>query len=217
MAGGKPPLKRHMPPPRKRRARKSRRPTYDRSQHDELAGELGFFRVLAFDISSVAAGWSVFEAGNLVDYGVHYQVGVDHGERLMTFGRFLAQKIKDVQPTHVAFEEPYQGRQKNAFGVLQFYIAILHAAHFAHFGYEIPDANRITAREVKRLNNFPSGLTHAENKAMAVERVNLRYGLNLFYAGEYRKHDSDDDIADAILVNAAWHRREHPELLDTVA
>jgi hypothetical protein len=206
-----------MPPPRKRRARKAKRSQFDRSQHDEHAGELGFFRVLAFDISSVACGWSVFEAGTLTDSGVYYQLGRDHGERLMHFGRFLGELFERIEPTHVAYEEPFQGRQKNAFGVLQFYIAVLLAAHFEYFEYEVPNANRITAREVKRLNNFPSGLTHAQNKALAVERVNLRYGLDLRYGGEHHKLDSDDDIADAILVNAAWHRREHPELLEVVA
>jgi Holliday junction resolvasome RuvABC endonuclease subunit len=211
MAPNVPRLKRNIPTP-KRRSR-SRRSTFDRSQHDELAGELGYFRVLSLDISSRAAGWALFEAGELVEYGVFYQEGLDHGERLVHFRAFLTDLLTTCQPTHVCYEEPYQSRQKYAFGILQLYVGVVLACHFEHFGYEVPQVNRVSAREVKRLNHLPSGLTHAQNKATAVERVNAWYGLDLKYAGEHHKQESGDDVADAVLVNRAWHRREHPELV----
>jgi hypothetical protein len=208
------PLRGRRQVPHKRRSPRRRRgAAYDRSQHDELAGDLGFFRVLALDVSSRAAGWALFEAGDLQEYGVYYQEGDDHGERLGNFRTFLTGLLVSVSPTHVCYEEPYQGRHRSAYGVLQLYVSVILSTHFSHFGYEVPALNRVTAREVKRLNDMPSGLTHEKNKAAAVVRVNDWYGLQLRYAGESRKRDSDDDIADAILVNRAWHRREHPELL----
>ena len=201
-----------MPTPRKRPSRATRKRTrgqYHRPSYDELA-EANGYRLLALDVSSVAAGWALFEGGKLHSCGVYPQQGTDHGERMLHFAEWLQEMFIETDPTHVVYEAPFQSRERHAFGVLMWYVGVMLAEHWRHFQYEIPDINRMPAREVKRLHGFPSGCSHAQNKRMAVDRVNGLYGFELKY--DRTKGKSDDDVADAVLLGRAWLMRYHPDL-----
>lgn len=139
--------------------------------------------------------------------------GQDHGEKLVDFHAWLASMFLDWEPTDVIYEMPYPGRERHAFGVLQMYVAALFAEHWVFFGREIPTTNRITPREVKRLNKLPEGGSYKANKALACQRVNELYQLNLKYdPNDREKQRSQDDTADAILLGRAWSLRYDPRL-----
>jgi hypothetical protein len=171
-------------------------------------------RVLAFDISSVCVGWSVWVNGELERHGKFGQQGEDHGERLACFRHWLLGTFKQFTPDQVVYERPYSGRRRNAYGVLQLYVAALLIAHWEHFEREIPVANSVPAREVKRRNRMRKGKDHEANKRIAVLLANRLYGLRLKYKSNDRKKAvSQDDVADAILLGRAWLLAERPFLV----
>lgn len=162
-------------------------------------------RLLALDPSSVAVGWAYFEAGSLKNYGRFLQIGREHGERLLNFHAWLTDLFTELNPTTVTFEAPFQGRHRNAFGVLSMYKGAILSAHFDVFGNELADRNRLPAHIVKRAMGLPKG-THEQNKKAGVEWVNKRHKLTLRYIHEdTKKTRSQDDIADAIAVGDVWH------------
>lgn len=170
-------------------------------------------RVLALDPSSVCCGWALFVAGELSQYGQFRQIGREHGERLLNFHAWLIELMHELAPTTVTFEAPFQGRHRNAFGVLSMYKGVILAAHFDVMGVELLECNRIPAHIVKRVMALPKG-THEENKRAAVEAINRRHHLTLRYSyNDTKKSRSQDDTADAIAVGDAWHdlRRTEPK------
>ena len=165
-------------------------------------------RVLALDPSSACVGWSLFEAGELARQGKYIQQGEKgrHGQKLDTFRVWLDALLIDLHPDRLLYEAPYQGRMKHTFGILSRYVGIIEAVHFWHFGYEIPPNDAVPAHTVKRAIGAKRGANHEDNKVIVLKLVNARYGINL----KYKKNDRDkkttqDDIADAIAVNWAWH------------
>jgi len=163
-------------------------------------------RVLALDSSSKACGWSVFDSGELVAYGRFKQSGTGHGERLMHFRLWLLALLTQWHPNVLIYEAPYQGRMKHTFGILSRYVGIIEAAHFEYFAREISKEDSVAAHTVKRAIGARKGADHEANKKIVLLMVNQRYGLNLKYkANDTNKKVSQDDDADAIAVNWAWH------------
>jgi len=181
----------------------------------------GDLRVMALDSSSKACGWSVFDDGKLLAYGHFCQVGESHAERLMHFRGWLLDMFEDWTPDEVVYEVPFQGRTSHAFGVLTKYTAVIELAHFEAYAKEVPAANAIVAHAVKKAIKAPkpvtgrkhksgSGVVHESNKKIVILMVNEYFGLSLKYkANDIKKAVSQDDDADAIALNWAWHiRRE---------
>lgn len=170
-------------------------------------------RVLALDSSSKACGWSIFDDGQLVAYGRYLQSGDGHGERLMHFRDWLVGVFTEWAPHVVIYEAPYQGpRRSNAYGVLTMYVAMITAAHFTVFGREISEECAMAAHAVKKAIGAKKGENHEANKKIVVLMVNEAFGLSL----KYKDHDttkqvSQDDDADAIALNWAWHIRYRAE------
>jgi hypothetical protein len=164
-------------------------------------------RTLALDSSSVACGWSVFEGGALVAHGRYCQAGKGHGERLANFRVWLLDLMDEWKPDVVMYEAPYRGRSKNTFGVLVRYVAVIEAAHFEHYEREIGKTEAVAAHTVKRAIGAPRGASHDENKRIVMKLVNSRYRLRLRYSAKdsKKKKVSQDDNADAIALNWAWH------------
>lgn len=172
-------------------------------------------RVLALDTSSTCVGWSLFEDGRLLHHGRRRQDGVDHGERLSGFREWLKALLHQYRPSQVVYEKPFAGRRRNAFGVLSLYVAVVLMAHWDAFGAELPDANAVAAREVKRRNKMRKGKDHEGNKKIAVLLANRLYGLRLkFKSNDKTKKVSEDDTADAILLGRAWLIAERPWLIE---
>lgn len=165
-------------------------------------------RVLALDTSSTCVGYSLFENGALLVYGKFVQTGKRHGEKLTYFYTWLTGLLEQLKPDTVCFEMPFAGRHKNTFGVLMLYVAIVLLTHFEYLGYDLPPEHFIRARDVKTLNRMAKQASHEGYKADAVRLVNSLYNLTLTYdAKDTTKKRTDDDIADAILINRAFHVR----------
>lgn len=165
-------------------------------------------RVLALDVSSRCVGWSEFSGGTLHRYGKFVVPGTPghHGERLQEFRVWLARLLRDLEPTVLIYEAPYSGRMRHTFGVLSRYAGVVEALHWEHFGTELLEPQAVPARTVKRAIQAPKGKTHEENKRIVLRLVNERFGLSLRYKdNDPNKRVTEDDVADAIALNWAWH------------
>jgi Holliday junction resolvasome RuvABC endonuclease subunit len=162
-------------------------------------------RVLSLDSSSKACGWALFESGQLLAYGCYRQEGVGHGERLANFHSWLHELLHEWQPHTMIYEAPYHGRSKWTFGVLVRYVAIIEAVHFQVYQQEMASHQVVAAHAVKKAIGAPKG-DHETNKKNVLLMINEHFGLNLKYkANDKDKKVSQDDEADAIALNWAWH------------
>jgi Holliday junction resolvasome RuvABC endonuclease subunit len=165
----------------------------------------------------VCVGWALFtEAGVLHSYGKWIAPKSGHGERLWAFQVWLCDFISSQAPKDVAVEWPFHGARRNAYGVLMQYCAMVLVSYAQMFSRELPDANRIPAPVVKRVLGFArstvaKGKRYDDNKRRVIRWANLTYGLRLrFVKNDTTKKRTQDDIADAIAVGAAWlHRSGH--------
>lgn len=169
-------------------------------------------RVLAFDSSSRACGWSVFDDGKLITYGRFVQIGEGHGARLMHFRQWLLTMFGHWQPTLVIYEAPYQGRMRHTYGVLSKYIGAIESAHYEYFGGEVDETGIMPAHVIKKLIGAKKGEDHEANKRIVVLLINAAFGLSLKYKeNDLTKKVSQDDDADAIALNWAWHLKYRQE------
>lgn len=175
-------------------------------------------RLLAFDVSSVCVGWSLFCDGKLTEHGKYLQAGKGHGERLSAFTDWAHTMFKKYKPTTVAVEAPFQGRHRYAFAVLSMYRAALLIAHWEAFGVELAAENQIPAHTIKKTLGVEKAPTkdpakrHAFNKQVVIEEINRLYQTRFRYVGDdAAKRKSDDDIADAVAVGHAWYALHAPE------
>lgn len=163
-------------------------------------------RVLALDSSSKACGWSLFEAGQLISYGKFLQKGKGHGERLMHFRQWILAMLQEFRPTQLVYEKPYSGRMKNTFGILSRYAGVIELAHFEHFQAEMPADNAVAAHLIKKAIGAKKGRNHEQNKKIVLLLINQVFGLSLKYkSNDQTKKISEDDTADGIACNWAWH------------
>lgn len=166
-------------------------------------------RVLALDSSSRACGWSIFDSGQLVAFGHFPQVGKGHGERLYHYRLWLLEMFRTWAPHVVIYEAPFQGRMRNAYAVLSKYVAVIEAAHFEHFREELAETSVVAAHVVKKAIGAEKGRNHESNKKIVLLMVNEKFGLSLkFKANDVEKKSTQDDDADAIALNWAWHIRQ---------
>lgn len=199
------PVNRRASPPARKPERRRRRARKHTPVPFEPVGDVE--RVLALDSSSRACGWAVFDNGELVEYGHYRQQGEGHGERLTNYASWLAQMFQDWQPTRVIYEAPYQGRMRNTYGILSRYVGVIEAVHFAWSGREFEKEEAVPAHLVKKAIGAQKGKDHEQNKKIVLLLVNKRFGLNLRFKGnDISKKVTQDDDADAIALNWAWHR-----------
>lgn len=124
----------------------------------------------------------------------------------MRFRLWLLEMLKEWNPKILIYEAPYQGRMKNTFGILSRYVGIIEAAHFEHFSREFEKNEAVAAHLVKRAIGAKKGADHEANKKIVLLMVNQEFGLNLkFKANDTTKKVTQDDEADAIALNWAWH------------
>jgi Holliday junction resolvasome RuvABC endonuclease subunit len=168
-------------------------------------------RLLAFDVSSVCVGWTLFVNGKLAQSGKYLQRGEGHGERLITYAAWLRRLFDDLAPSAVAVEAPYQGRNPVSFAVLTLYRAALLMVHFNYFHRELPDNGQVPAYMVKRVLGVERAKStnrekrHEENKRIVVDEINRLYDTNFrFVAEDKKKTKTEDDIADAVAVAHVW-------------
>lgn len=168
----------------------------------------GTERVLGLDISSVCCGWSIFDDGKLLTYGKYKQDGEAHGERMWKFHHWLLGMLNAWQPTQLVFEAPYAGPRRHAFSVLIRYAGVVQLTYYSWSGQELAEENAVPANMVKKLIGAKKGRNHEANKKIVLLLMNQLYGLNLkFKSKDPKKTVSQDDEADAIAVNLAWHVR----------
>ena len=124
----------------------------------------------------------------------------------MNFRHWLLTMFREWTPHVVVYEAPYQGRMKNTFGILSRYVGIIEAAHYEHYGREFEKTESVAAHLVKRTIGAKKGANHEANKKIVLLLVNQKFGLSLkFKANDVAKKVTQDDQADAIALNWAWH------------
>lgn len=161
--------------------------------------------VLAFDLSSSCVGWAVFHNGLPCNWGKVSLGHEEHDLRLREVHNLVLQLVADYLPSEVVLEEPYLGRARHAH-VLLLYLGVVLCTLVQLRGVPLPVRNRIPPRTVKKVMNLPHKGEYADRKRQAVTRCNKLFGLRLRYKENDRdKKVSDDDVADALLVGAAWH------------
>lgn len=191
-----------------RQASPKKRGPSRRKQKSPLSVERpqGRERVLALDTSSKCVGWAVFDDGRLLQHGRYVQQGKGHGQRLASFRTWTLALLQEFAPEQLVYEAPYAGRMRNTFGVLSKYAGVVESCHYEHFSREIPPANAVAAHLVKKAIGATKGRSHEENKKIVVLLVNQVFGLGLKYTqNDATKKTSQDDEADAIALNWAWH------------
>ena len=184
-----------------------------------LPVQTGDERVLALDTSSTCVGWAVFDNGSLVQHGRFVQQGHGHGEKMTNFRLWILGMLAEFRPTHLIYEAPYRGRNGSIFGLLSKYAGVVDAAAFEFFQAELAPECVVPAKDVKRAIGAPKVLPgrgkrkrkssdeqHSQNKRVVLTMVNERFGLGLKYEkNDKTKKVSQDDEADAIALNWAWH------------
>ena len=129
----------------------------------------------------------------------------------MNFRRWLLTMYDGWRPDFVVYEAPYQGRMRNTFGILTRYVGQIESTHFEFFQRELEKEEAVAAHLVKKTIGAQKGKDHDANKKIVVILINRVFGLNLKYkANDTRKTVSQDDDADAIALNWAWHRLYRP-------
>lgn len=125
----------------------------------------------------------------------------------MRFRMWLLEMFETWGPHLLIYEAPYQGRMKNTFGILSRYVGVIEASHFEHYEREIEKSEAVPAHLVKKAIGARKGEDHESNKKIVVLLVNEHFGLGLkFKANDTNKRVTQDDEADAIALNWAWHR-----------
>lgn len=169
-------------------------------------------RVLALDTSSRCIGWSLYDRGALARSGKLRLTDKGHGAKRLAFRAWLRDLLRDTDPHHLLVEQPYAGRFKSTFAILSRYVGVVEEVHVEHFGRELPKEDQVPAHEVKRaigarrVKAASANEAHSRNKQVVLDLVNQAFGLQLRYVeGDETKRTSDDDRADAIAVNWAWH------------
>jgi Holliday junction resolvasome RuvABC endonuclease subunit len=159
-------------------------------------------------------GWSLFDNGRPTAHGKYVQEGEGHGEKLTNFSEWLAETIFEVAADYVVIEKPFPGRNRNAYRVLTMYIGRVLETFWRMIGAELPEENFVAPQTIKAQLELPKGQDHDDNKRIAVEEINRIYDLTLRYKkNDAKKAVSDDDVADAIALNRAWHLKFRPELM----
>lgn len=172
-------------------------------------------RVLALDLSSVCVGWSIFDEGGPSGHGKYQQKGKGHGEKLTKFSAWLQKMLDEARPDIVVVEKPYPSRNRNAYRALTLYIGKVIELHWQYFGEELSDESQVSSHTVKAALRFPKGQNHEDNKRIAVGCINDLYDLTLRYKKNDRAKDiSDDDVADAIALNRAWHLKYRATVME---
>jgi Holliday junction resolvasome RuvABC endonuclease subunit len=162
--------------------------------------------ILALDVSSKCVGWSIFINGHLIEHGRYVQVGESHGERLARFRLWILAILTEWSPTYLVYEAPYQGRMRNTYGILSRYAGVVELCNYDHYGQPMPPANAVPAHMVKKAIGAKKGKDHEENKRIVLRMINDTFGLALkFTENDTTKKTSQDDEADAIALNWAWH------------
>lgn len=157
--------------------------------------------IMGIDASTTSSGWSIFNNGKLVDYGVIKPKGSDWRGRLIAQGPEIRKIIKKYRPDKIYMEDV---PLKKSGGSMTLVIlgavqgAILGIA--ASYGVEIDFLSPSQWRsEVGLFDGTRKGTERSELKKHSIELVNKLFGLELKWVTPSSKFN-EDDIADAVLV-----------------
>lgn len=164
-------------------------------------------KILALDLSTKSSGWSVFEEGNLIDYGCISSASTDLIKRIFIMSNGIEEVLNKYEIKKIIVEEVRPeggggvGNQKThkALMWLQAKIAFLIYEKFnkkIEIEYIYPSSWRAsigikTGRGIKR-----TSLKQAD-----IDFVKEKYNL-----------DVNDDIADAICIGYAQYNQESNEI-----
>lgn len=150
------------------------------------------YKLMSIDESSVMTGCALFKNGELSDYCVINKKGIKDSEtRLNEMCKDILKTMKKWKPDSVYIEHP-QGGGGNVLTV-----SLLSEIIGVARGYAVEhncEFVEIVPSKWRKMLGFKQGggKKRAELKAMSIEYVKDRYGI-----------DASDDLADAICIGAA--------------
>ena len=156
--------------------------------------------VMGIDASTTSSGWSVFNNGELMAYGVIKPQGSDWRDRLVQQGEKFAEIIRKYNPEKIYMEDVplKQGNAKAlvVLGAVQGFIYGITSSFSVPVNFIQPSEWR---SPLGLYDGTRDGTKRHELKRKSVEKANELFGLKLNYKSPSSKFN-DDDISDAILV-----------------
>lgn len=155
---------------------------------------------MGIDASSTATGWSIFEDGRLIGYGLIKPDGTDWRDRLVHQGPYLTQVIQKYNPNKIYMEDvPLKKGNAKALvilGAVQGFIYGIAASFGIPVEFLLPSEWR---SPLGLYDGTREGTKRAELKYKSVLKANEIFGLNLKWVSSSSKFNQDDE-ADAILI-----------------
>ena len=158
-------------------------------------------KIMGLDCSTKSSGWSVFEDGELIDFGLITSVHSDWRERLFHQGMELGKILDAYHPEKIYMEDVplyHAGGSKTLMmlGAVQGLIYGVAASKNIQIKFIQPSEWR---SPLGLFDGTRKGTLRAEMKRKSIEKANELFDLNLVYKSPSSKFN-EDDIADAILV-----------------
>ena len=147
-------------------------------------------KVIGLDTSSFSTGYSVFNDGKLVSYGlIKPPKKYIMPRRLYHFSLELQLLLNEHSPDEIVIEDLKHRRNVKVVNTLASFIGVARLITFCSLG---KDAHLVSPSEVK----MPATGKGNADKQEVIAAANKRFALSL--------SDQDDDIADAIYVAQAY-------------
>lgn len=154
---------------------------------------------MGLDASTSCTGYSVFEDGNLIEYGAISPKGVDWRERLMDESLTLAKLFHKYSLDKLFVEDVPKKPGANTLqklGAVQGMILCLCAGYKLDPIFLLPNEWR---KEVGMYDGTRQGMHRDVLKEKAIIMANKIFGLDLKWYGPTSKK-SEDDTAEAIMI-----------------
>ena len=172
-------------------------------------------KILALDFATRKTGYAIFIEGELVDYGVFKSNSDNIHERILQIRENIVNKLSNFgEMDSIILEETPMGSKNNLkvahdLCVGQGMILGLCCQLGLGLSLYFPTAWRSI---VGTYDGTREGTKRANQKTKAVDIVNNLYNLNFkYYPSDTKKHTSDDDICEAILLGLAYLKENKNE------
>ena len=165
-------------------------------------------KILALDQSTKLVGWSIFEDGNLLNYGL---ITADEKEknivnRIEQIYIQIDKKIKEEGITNFVFEDTFSSRNLKVSKVLAWMQGgIITMSFLNDYGFQIYAPNEwrsaLGFKKKSKYNPQPEFKTNRDyQKWQAIDYANKNFGCNFEYGNK-----GDDDQAESICIGIAHY------------
>lgn len=161
-------------------------------------------KILSLDVSSVSSGYSIFENGQPITYGIIAMKQPLVGEKLEYFEQTLIRLIEAYSPTHICIEQIFSGPSPITFKTLAFFHSIVMKLCYRYLKTDpilfVPSQGRRLVGEkysVKlHTNKAEKLITGKDSKRLVFDFIVAHFDLKDFTF-------KMNDITDALLLGLA--------------